>query len=524
MTLGSPQSGPSLKRRRNILLASAVALGLSGLIGGEALIVGMQPAAAQTTTAQPPAPQAQMMSFADMVARAKPAVVSVRVRMEDQSSPQQLTQGIPFFFRDLPEDSPLRRFFGDQYGNGNGDNGSSQRDAPHHFAMAQGSGFFISPDGYLVTNNHVVEHATKVDISTDNGKTYSAKVVGTDPRTDLALLKVDSNDTFKYVKFAKGMPRVGDWVVAVGNPFGLGGTVTAGIVSARGRDIGSGPYDDYLQIDASVNRGNSGGPTFNLNGDVVGVNTAIYSPSGGNVGIAFAVPSEVATNVIAQLKDHGSVTRGWLGVQIQPVTKDIAESVGLKDDKGAMVVEPQSGTPAAKAGVRAGDIITAVNGDSITDAHDLSRKIAGMEPGATADLTIWRNGESRRIAVDLGKLPADQKLSQNDRGGREHGSSSSSSTPTALADLGLQLRPADQVDGSGKDGVVVTQVDQDKPVAQDLRKGDVILEAAGNKVSAPGQIADAMKSAHERGTHSVLLRVRSGDVVHYVAIPSTAKG
>jgi len=252
-----------------------------------------------------------MPSFADIVAKVRPAVVSVKVKLEATAMNEE--DGQEFSMPDLPPGHPLEKFF-KQFRD---QNKQGKKGAPKQYGMAQGSGFFITPDGYVVTNNHVVENAIEVTLTTDDGKTIDAKIIGRDPKTDLALLKTVENGPFPTVSFANTSPRVGDWVVAVGNPFGLGGTVTAGIVSARGRDIGSGPYDDYLQIDAPVNRGNSGGPTFNLNGEVVGVNTAIYSPSGGSVGIAFAIPSETVSSVIGSLKDGGSVARGYLGVQIQ---------------------------------------------------------------------------------------------------------------------------------------------------------------------------------------------------------------
>ena len=254
----------------------------------------------------------------------------------------------------------------------------------------QGSGFFITADGYAVTNNHVVDKAKTVEIMTDDGKTYSAKVIGTDPRTDIALIKVDGRSDFPFVKLAEQSPRIGDWVVAVGNPFGLGGTVTAGIVSARGRDIGAGPYDDFIQIDASVNKGNSGGPTFDMAGNVIGVNTAIFSPSGGSVGIAFDIPSDTVKSVVAQLKDKGMVSRGWIGVQIQPITAEIAEGLGMKASEGALVAEPQADSPAAKAGIDSGDVITAVNGHAVKDARDLARQIGAMAPGS--------DGQAQRLA------------------------------------------------------------------------------------------------------------------------------
>lgn len=272
--------------------------------------------------------------------------------------------------------------------------------------MSQGSGFFVSQDGYVVTNNHVVENAVEVQLVTDTGKTLDAKVVGTDPRTDLALLKVKDAGNYPYVQLADAKARIGDWVLAIGNPFGLGGTVTAGIVSAQGRDIGSGPYDDFIQIDAPINRGNSGGPTFNQNGEVVGVNTAIYSPSGGNVGIAFAIPASTVKQVVESLKKDGTVARGFIGVQIQPVTGEMADAIGLKDAKGALVAEAQGNGPAAKAGIRRGDTITAVNGEAVKDARDLSRRIAAFAPGTKTTITVYREGKSRDVTFEVGRQPA----------------------------------------------------------------------------------------------------------------------
>ena len=334
---------------------------------------------------------ARPVGFADIVEKVKPAVISVRVKMRTDAQPRRRpTTRMPF-----PKGSPMERFF-KRFGMPEGGRGG-QRAARPPVRSGQGSGFFISADGYAVTNNHVVEKATSVEVTTDDGKTHTAKVIGTDPRTDLALIKVDGSN-FPYVKLAETSPRIGDWVLAVGNPFGLGGTVTAGIVSARGRDIGAGPYDDFIQIDAPVNKGNSGGPTFDIEGSVIGVNTAIFSPSGGSVGIAFAIPAETVKSVVAQLKDKGSVTRGWIGVQIQPVTPEIADSLGLKKPAGALVAEPQKDGPAAKAGIQAGDVITAVNGKPVTDARDLARKIGGMAPGhdRQARRRPQRRGEDRQ--------------------------------------------------------------------------------------------------------------------------------
>jgi serine protease Do len=376
-----------------------------------------------------------------------------------------------------------------------------------HFGSAQGSGFLISEDGYAVTNNHVVEKATTVEVATDDGKTYSAKVVGTDPRTDLALIKIEGG-SFPFVKLADKAPRVGDWVLAVGNPFGLGGTVTAGIVSARGRDIGAGPYDDFLQIDAPVNRGNSGGPTFNTEGSVIGVNTAIFSPSGGSVGIAFAIPSETVKTVVAQLKDKGSVTRGWIGVQIQPVTPEIADGLGLKSAEGALVAEPQKDGPAVKAGVEAGDVIASIDDQPVRNARDLARKIGGMPPGAAVKLGIIRKGDRKTINLTLGELPnvqdARAEVDPSDREGRGEG-----------AHLGLSLAPAGR-----EPGVVVTEVDPSSPSAEfGFKPGDVILEVAGKVVATPAEVRRALRSARAEGKRSVLLRVKSEQGTRFVAIP-----
>src|SRR5829696_4772981 len=334
-----------LKRRKTAWLSAAA---LAALIAGGAVETGLvppsRPAYAQAPVAA--ATTQQMPSFADVIEKVKPAVVSVRVRANmvadhGDGSDDAEAFGTP----DFPPGSPMERFFR-RFQDGQSGPGFRFRQGPRRNAEAQGSGFFISADGYVVTNSHVVDHASEVQVTMDDGRTLDAKVVGTDPKTDLAVLKVKEGGNFPYVPFAAKAPRVGDWVVAIGNPFGLGGTVTAGIVSARGRDIGAGPYDDFLQIDAPVNRGNSGGPTFNQTGQVVGVNTAIASPSGGNVGIAFAIPSETVRNVVDQLREKGTVERGFVGVQIQPVTKDIADSVGLDKSEGAIVARVEDGGPA----------------------------------------------------------------------------------------------------------------------------------------------------------------------------------
>jgi serine protease Do len=446
------------------------------------------------------------VGFADIVEKVKPAVISVRVRMTADSS-NVLSDNLPF-----PKGSPMDRFFRRF---GMPDNVLPHNDRPrrHNFVTGQGSGFFISADGYAVTNNHVVDKAEKVQVTTDDGKTYTAKVIGTDPRTDVALIKVEGRSDFPYVHFASGHPRIGDWVLAVGNPFGLGGTVTAGIVSARGRDIGAGPYDDFIQIDAPVNRGNSGGPTFDVDGNVIGVNTAIFSPSGGSVGIAFAIPSDTVKSVITQLKEHGSVTRGWIGVQIQPVTKDIADSLGLKKVAGALVAEPQADGPAKKAGIEAGDVITAVNGDEVKDARDLAKKIGALPPKAAVKLTVLHKGAEKTVSLTLGELP-------NSREARANSDDNEDNTGADIGKLGLTLAPAARVAGAGSDGVVVTGVDAGGAAAErGFATGDVILEVAGKSVSTPGDVRHAIAGAKTGGKRTVLLRVKKGENSRFVALP-----
>jgi serine protease Do len=381
--------------------------------------------------------------------------------------------------------------------------------------MAQGSGFVISADGYVVTNNHVVENATKVQVSFDENNKFDAEVVGTDPRTDLALLKIKSTKTFPFVKFSDNPGRVGDWVLAVGNPFGLGGTVTAGIISAFGRDIGSGPYD-FVQIDAAVNRGNSGGPTFNLDGDVIGVNTAIYSPSGGSVGIAFDIPAKTAREVINQLKSTGSVSRGWLGVKIQNVDEDTAASLGLPEPKGALVSEVTANGPAQAAGLKAQDAILQVNADKIADSRDLARKIAELPPNSTVDVKVWRANHEETVKVKLGTFPGSkEELAKLEQGGGAGGTSA-----TELSSLGLSLSP-----GKVKDGVAIAEVDQSSDAAEKgLKAGDVILAISGQPVTSADDIVSGIKKARELNRKAVLLQVRSGDQTRFVAVQLKAKG
>jgi serine protease Do len=461
---------------------------------------------------------AQPVGFADIVERVKPSVISVKVNINEKVSSKEDSNNDDSPFQ---PGSPMERFFR-RFGGPDG-LPPGMRGGPRgggHAITGQGSGFFISADGFAVTNNHVVDGADKVEVTTDDGTVYKAKVIGTDARTDLALIKVEGGSNFPFAKLSDGNPRIGDWVLAVGNPFGLGGTVTAGIVSARGRDIGNGPYDDFIQIDAPVNKGNSGGPAFNTEGEVMGVNTAIYSPSGGSVGIAFSIPASTVKTVIAQLKDKGSVSRGWIGVQIQPVTADIADSLGLKKAEGALVAEPQANGPAAKAGIESGDVITAVNGDAVKDARELARTIGGLAPGNSVKLNVLHKGQDKVVNLTLGQLPntleAKADTDNNDQGSVTKG--------TDVPKLGLTLAPANSVAGAGKDGVVVTEVDPKSAAAErGFKEGDVILEVAGKTVSNAGDVREAITAARTDNKNSVLMRIKSGGSSRFVAVP-LAKG
>ncbi len=339
----------------------------------------------------------------------KPAVISITTKIKaprnESSSDRSFGFGTPD--QNAPDENAPDENAPDESAPGQGLSvpGAPDENQGTRELTAVGSGFFISPDGYAVTASHVVQDGDTAQIRTDDGKTYTAKVVGNDRVSDLALLKIDGRNDLKYVQFAEQTPRVGDWVLAIGNAFGLGGTVTAGIVSAHGREIASSSSEDLIQIDAPINSGDSGGPSFDTKGRVIGVNTMIFSPSGGSVGIAFAVPAEAARVVIPQLRDKGAVTRGWMGVQIQSVTPDIAEGLGIDQPKGAIVASVDNNGPAAQAGLASGDVITAVGGESVKDAHAVTKKIQGMTPGSSAQLQVLRNGKQQRMDVTLAQFP-----------------------------------------------------------------------------------------------------------------------
>src|SRR6476659_5993180 len=503
---------PKLLSARRLALMASVGLGVA--------VYGFSPApgafdifgaAAHAEVSQAAANAALPAGFADMVERVKPSVISVKVTMKKATEGSEKSD-------DEESGLPMERFFR-RFGAPDAMPQRPGQDGQRRGMMGQGSGFFISSDGYAVTNNHVIEGADKVEVTTDEGKTYTAKVIGTDSRTDLALIKVEDGSGFPFARLSEGKARIGDWVLAVGNPFGLGGTVTAGIVSASGRDIGSGPYDDFIQIDAPVNKGNSGGPAFNMQGEVVGVNTAIYSPSGGSVGIAFSIPASTVKSVVAQLKDRGSVSRGWIGVQIQPVTSDIADSLGMKKAEGALVAEPQANGPAAKAGIESGDVITSVNGEAVKDARELARTIGGLAPGDAVKLNVLQKGQDKVVNLTLGQLPNTVEAkadTDTDKGAATKG--------VDVPKLGLTVAPANSVAGAGKDGVVVTEVDPKSAAAErGFKEGDVILEVAGKSVTTAGDVREAINAARSDNKNSVLMRVKSGGSSRFVAVP-LAKG
>ena len=443
-------------------------------------------------------------SFADLAERLTPAVVSITT---ESFMPSMGQDGLPEFPEGSPFEELFRQFF-ERYG----ENAPQER-----MPVALGSGFIIDPEGYVVTNNHVIEQADAIIVRLDNGVELEATVVGIDPKTDIALLKVEADEPLPYVSFGdSNAVRVGDWVLAIGNPFGFGNSVTAGIISARQRDIQSGPYDDYLQTDAPINRGNSGGPLFNMDGEVVGVNTAIYSPSGGSVGIGFAVPSLLVDRVIGQLRDFGRTKRGWLGVRIQSVTPEIAEGFGLPDSSGALVASVTPDGPAEKAGLESGDVIVRFNGNAIDEMRELPRVVADTDVGQTVEVVVIRNGQEMTFDVELGELEAfeDQLAAEL---GDDGGSSGVTKAPTdvlgmTMAPMSPQLAEQYGLDPDG-DGLVVLEVLPGSPAARaDIAPGDIVLQVGQAPVSAPGEVAAEVEAARERGAKTVVILVeRAGD-------------
>lgn len=455
--------------------------------------------------------------FADLAEKLLPAVVNISTT-QNIAAGVQAEEGAPEIPPDLqlPPGSPFEEFFHDFM--------EKQKNSGHkHKAMALGSGFIIDPSGYIVTNYHVVQDADEITVILQDDTNMPATVVGRDKKTDLALLKVISKKPLPSVNWGDSdKARVGDWILAIGDPYGLGGTVTAGIISARARDINSGPYDEYLQTDAPINRGNSGGPMFNMEGDVVGVNTAIFSPSGGSIGIGFAIPSSLAKNIIDQLRVSGKIRRGWLGVHIQMVTKDIADSLGLSAAKGALVSSVTPDGPGAKAGIQSGDVITMFDGKEVPEMRRLPLMVAETEVDKTVDVTVFRKGQNVNLKVKIGELQAKEEAEDKDADKGEE------KQPTTNAekvdDLGISvatltdaLRLKYEV---GKDlkGVVVTALSADSLAAdQGIQTGDVISEAGQQDIKSPKDLIDMAKAA-KKDNKPLLLLVNRKDDLRFVAI------
>lgn len=440
-------------------------------------------------------------SFADLVERVAPSVVTVTVDVKEQNIQ-------PLADRDIPD--PLRQFFHDFQG--------PQPQAPRK-AVVMGSGFIIDSAGYIVTNNHVVQNGQKISVKLKDGRTLQAHLIGTDPATDVALIKVDAGKPLPAVEFANDRSvRAGDWVIAVGDPFGLSNTVTAGIVSSLGRDIGAGNYTDYIQIDAPINQGNSGGPAFDIEGKVIGMNTLIYSPSGGSVGIGFAIPSSTVHDIVAQLKAHGTVARGWLGVEIQNFTPDMAASVGDKNAQGAIVAQVVPDGPAARAGFRQGDVVLAVNGAAVSDARDVTRRVAEIPAGSEAHFSVLRNGQKTTLTAKIGARPAQQMASNGGSGPRGPAPSTAEAMGLGLAGLTPDLRRMYNVD-NGARGVLITKVDPDSDAAEKgIQPGDVILAIANQLVTSPQQVQDGIARAKQQGRDSVLALVLTQGGQRFVAL------
>jgi serine protease Do len=451
-------------------------------------------------------------SFADLAERLLPSVVNIST---SQTVERREMPEIPNF----PEGSPFEDFFRDFFENREGQGGPR----PPRRATSLGSGFIIDGDGHIVTNNHVIEGADEITVILSDDTNLPAEVVGRDERTDLALLKVDTDLDLPTVDWGDSdAMRVGDWVIAIGNPFGLGGTVTAGIISARSRDINAGPYDDFIQTDASINRGNSGGPMFNLDGQVIGVNTAIFSPSGGSVGIGFAIPSTMARNVIDQLREFGRTRRGWLGVRIQTVTPEIAEGLGLDEPRGALVASVTPEGPAAEAGIEPGDVVVQFDGREVEEMRELPRIVAETRVGKEVNLQVWRSGEIETLQVTLGELEAAEEQGLLASGSEEEGGAPSTQS---LDELGLTLAPVSPelreqygIDES-VEGVVITEVAGGSAAEEKgLMPGEVILEVGQEPVATPDEVVARIDDAREAGRRSVLLLVeREGDL-RFVAL------
>ena len=453
--------------------------------------------------------------FADLSEKLLPSVVNISTTQETRRGPERFP---PFMFN-LPPGSPFEDFFQEFNRNFGGE-------SPKPKAHSLGSGFIIDSEGYVVTNHHVIANATEIKVIMQDNSEFEAEVVGRDEKTDIALLKIDSDEAWPAVSFGDSdKTRVGDWVLAIGNPFGLGGTVTAGIISARARDINAGPYDDFLQTDAPINSGNSGGPLFNLDGEVIGINTAIFSPhpSGGSVGIGFAVPSKLAQNVVDQLKKLGHIQRGWLGVRIQSVTPEIAESLRLDDVTGTLISEVEKGQPAERSGIRAGDIILEFNEQTIDGPRKLQRVVAETKVNTEVDVTIWRDGARKAITVEVGNLEKHEKA--NLRKKRLPQSNEDDDENIVIDDVGIELAPLSQElrqryrIAADVNGAVIVNIKRQSPAAKaGLNIGNVIVGIGQSTVRGPKDIEKHIDRIVKQDKKVVLFLVRFGETNRYLAL------
>jgi len=455
-------------------------------------------------------------SFADLAAQLLPSVVNISTTQVSKTKPPARGANPAPDSPQVPPGSPFEEFFKDFFDR------NPQENRPRR-NTSLGSGFIIDASGIVVTNNHVIADADEVTVTLHDDSTLKAEIIGRDAKTDLAVLKVKTDKKLPAVKFGNSdVTRVGDWVVAIGNPFGLGGTVTAGIVSARARDIQSGPYDDFLQTDASINRGNSGGPMFNLAGEVIGINTAIFSPTGGSVGIGFAIPASLAKPVVEQLRQYGKTRRGWLGVRIQQVNDEIAESLGLDKARGAMVAAVTANGPAEKAKIEPGDVVLTFDGKDVNEMRRLPRIVAETPIEKKVVATVWRKGKEVKLDVVVGELDENETAAlapdPANKGGKEGAKTTVDALGLSMAKLNPELREKFDID-TGVEGVVITDVTNDSPASQKgIRAGDVIVEVAQEQVKDPKDVADRVKKAKGAGRKSVLMLVdRQGDL-RFVAI------
>ncbi|TCZ64411.1 DegQ family serine endoprotease [Roseicella aquatilis] len=501
-------------------VALAALLAALPLAAGAQQALPAQPSAGSAPLNAPPAVPMRdaPSSFAPLARQLLPAVVNISTTQTMQARANRPdAPDLP----QAPPGSPFEEFFRDFFNRNRPPGGGDQPQQPQRPRRAQslGSGFVVDASGIVVTNNHVIDGADEINVILSDNTSIRAELLGTDPRTDIAVLRIKTDKPLHAVQFGDSdTAQVGDWVLAIGNPFGLGGTVTAGIVSARGRDIRQGLYDDFIQTDAAINRGNSGGPLFNLDGKVVGINTAIYSPTGGSIGIGFSIPANLARNIVAQLQDGGKVRRGWLGVNIQQVTDEIAESLGLQGGgRGALVARAQEDGPAAKGGIRNGDVVLKFNGQDVKEMRNLPRIVADTPVGRQVPVVVWRDGKEQTLQVSVGELPAEPQLAAATPGPQNR--------PTELSGLGLRVAP---ISPEARDrfslrpeqrGVVIMEVAPDSPASErELRPGDVIVEVQQERVSTPQEVQQRLEQLRKQNRPTALLLIETQQGQRFVPL------